>query len=508
MMGSPIMLLMMLMGGGGGNDLADFIDTNSYWALQSVEVTLPAMKAQLAPANADAAAALAKDLIGDDAAKSRAAAAKIKSIGLAAMPHLEKAARDAQGKPEKAARVQNLIGQLYANVQGPAVRRLMAIRTLGELKKRDALATLQPLLKSKILFEAEYARAAIAAIEGKEFKRPSLPAKERIKDIWLLPANCGVVGQAVMPPGKPVDIGKAIKAMGQMGGGGQAPQKMLPQLTSMIAMAAGHVGNVRIDAVTIGAANDIGNRKGFAVLIVRGRYDKKALKEMLLQVGRSNTETIDGTEVFKPDNEFAIFLPSSDRLVLVAGPRKVQTPVAQMIAAVKAGKGALTADSDMGKLIKTVDTTSPIWAASKMSETYRKAPLLVPFDTVTMTSRIARGVQNFKLVAVGTDAEKVAQAVKEFDGHMAEGRRETAKQAERMPMFKPMADFIASIKAVTDGPKVTVTAGMKGNAATMGIFIPMMTLKVRSSGPIDHGPVEQGDDAPSEDAPAPPKARL
>jgi len=504
-MASPMMLLMVLLGGGGGNDLADFIDTNSYWALQSVEVTVPAMKAQLAAANADAAAALCKDLVGDDEAKSSSAAARIKSIGMAAMPHLEKAARDAQGKPEKAARVQNLISQLYANVQGPAVRRLMAIRTLGELKKRDALTTLQPLLKSKVLFEAEYARAAIAAIEGKEFKRPGLPAKERMKDIWLLPAGCGVVGQATMPPGKPVDIGKAIKMMGQMGGGRQAPQNMLPQLTSMISGVAGHVGNVRIDAVTIGVANDVGNRTGFVVLIARGRYDTKALKEMLLQVGRSNTETIDGTEVFKPDKEFAIFLPSSDRLVLIAGPRKAQKPVAEMIAAVKAGKGALTASSDMGKLIKTIDTTSPIWAAAKMSETYRKESLFAPFDTMAMTSKVAKGVQNFKLVAVGKDAEKVAQAVKQFDGHMAEGRRETARAVERMPAIKPMADFIASIKAKADGTKVTVTASMKGSTALMGMFMPMMMMTGSRAvdGPVDHGPVEKEDGGPVPIAPQP-----
>ena len=159
-----------------------------------------------------------------------------------------------------------------------------------------------------------------------------------------------------------------------------------------------------------------------------------------------------------------------------------------MIAAVKAGKGALTADSDMGKLIKTVDTTSPIWAAAKMSENYRTASMLAPFDTMTMTSKIAKGMQNFKLVAVGSDAEKVAQAVKEFDGHMAEGRRETTREAERMPMLKPMADFVTSIKAKADGAKVTVTAGMKGDSAFMGMLMPM--IGIRSSGRADPGPVE------------------
>jgi hypothetical protein len=498
MMGSSMMLMMVLMGGGGGNDLVDYIDTNSYWALQSVEVTVPAMKAQLMPADAKAAAALAKDLIGDDEAKATAAAAKIKLIGLAAMPHLEKAARDAQGKPEKAGRVQNLIGQLYSSLQGPAVRRLMAIRTLGELKKTDALATLTPLLKSKTLFEAEYAAAAIAAIGGKEFKRPGLAAKDLIKDVYLLPVGCGVVGQVTMPPGKPVDIAKAIKAMGNMGGmGGQNPQNMLPQLTQMITMAAGQVGNVRIDAVTLGVAENVGNDTGFVVVIARGLYDTKALKEMLLQAGRSNTETIDGTEVFSPDKEFAIFMPSSDRLVLVAGPRKAAKPVAEMIAAVKAGKGSLTVDSKMGKLIKTVDTASPIWAASIMSETYRQAPMLMAVDTITLTSKIAKGVQNFKLTAVGSDAEKIAQAVKEFDGHMAEGRAQLTKQAERMPMFKPMAEFVNSIKAVADGKTATVTASMKGGSPFTSMLMSIMPMVgMRSSSTVDVQEVDAPQEAP------------
>jgi hypothetical protein len=52
----PMMLMMMLVGGGGGNDLVDYLDTNSYWAQQNVEVTVPKMQAQLAPADAKLAA--------------------------------------------------------------------------------------------------------------------------------------------------------------------------------------------------------------------------------------------------------------------------------------------------------------------------------------------------------------------------------------------------------------------------------------------------------------------
>jgi len=470
---SSMMLLMMLMGGGGGNDLLDFVQTRAYWGLQNVDVSVAAMKAQLAAPKADDVPALIKDLTGDDAAGSSAAAARIRAIGLPALPQLEKAAADAQGKPEQAGVIQKLIGQLYADPKGPAVRRLMAIRTLGELKKRDALPVLQPLLKSKALFEAEYARAAIAAIEGKPFTRPGLPAKQRLKDVWMLPANCGVVAQMTMPPGKPVDFAEALKGAGAMFGG-QAPPNILPQLTAMLAAAAGRVGNVRLDAVTIGVADNVGKRRSFVVLVARGRYDGKALRELPLQVWRSKTETVDGVEVFKPMGDIALFLPSDDRLVLVGGPTPdgIGLAVAQMIAAVKASKGGLAPARAMGKLVKTVDTTAPVWAAARISEAYREASLLAPFDTITMVGKTARGADNFKLVAVGKDAEKVAAAVKELEGHIVKGRAETAREAQRMPMVKPYADFIGSIKAKADGAQATVTASMKGNSGFL--MMPMM----------------------------------
>jgi hypothetical protein len=272
---------------------------------------------------------------------------------------------------------------------------------------------------------------------------------------------------------------------------------MLPQLTSMLTMAAGHVGNARIDAITVGVASDVGNDIGFVVLIARGRYDTKAVRKVLMEVGGSNAEAIDGTEVFMLGKEAAIFLPSSDRLVLVAGPRQAHKPIAEMIAAVKAGKGGLTADSDMGKLIKTVDTASPIWAAAVMSETYRQESLLAPFDTMTLTSKIVKGTQNFTLTAVGSDAGKVALAVEEFEGHMADARREIAKSAERMPMFKPMADVVNSIKTVAKGPKVTVTASMKGGSSPLMGMLPMMGMRATER-PVEvrHAPDEEAPRGP------------
>src|SRR5437764_8476301 len=103
-------MLMMLLGG-GANDLLDLVHTDSYWKAKQVTVSVEQLITDAnskAPVNPDAAAP-----------------------------------------------------------QAAGVRRLMAIRTLGELKKAEALTMLQSLVDSKEPFVADYAKAAIAAIEGK-----------------------------------------------------------------------------------------------------------------------------------------------------------------------------------------------------------------------------------------------------------------------------------------------------------------------------------------------------
>ena len=138
-------LLMLLLMSGGGNDLLDYVQAKAYWQLKGVPVTAAAMTGELAPPKAEGA-------------------------------------KEAAAGPQTAAKA-------------AVVRRLMAIRTLGELKDAQALAVLQPLLKSTALFEAEYAQQAIAAIEGKPFARPRTAAKQMAQDPWLLPADCGIVGR-------------------------------------------------------------------------------------------------------------------------------------------------------------------------------------------------------------------------------------------------------------------------------------------------------------------------
>ncbi|MBM4034729.1 MAG: hypothetical protein FJ291_23540 [Planctomycetes bacterium] len=438
-------LLTMLLVSGGGNDLLDYVQTKAYWQLKGVNVTVAAMTGELGPAKAE----------GGEAAEPKAA-------------------------PRAA-----------------AVRRLMAIRTLGELKDAQALPALQPLLKSTALFEADYAQQAIAAIEGKPFERPRASARQMAGDPWLLPADCGIVGQVSMAPGKPLDIEKALKELAP-GLPEQDPNALLPEVTNQLVSAAEQVGNVRLEGVTLGISGEVGDDKGFVVMIARGQYDAKRVAALLHETGDYKAEKSDGLEVFRGEEEEPnLIVVSNDCLVLFAGAEAEKLPVAATVAALKKGSGALTPESALGKLIKAADTAQPLWAVVKMTPTYREGgPMLAPFDSMSLVGRAAKDAQTLELVAMGTDAQKVAAAVAELEKSVKEGREEMAKVAGQMPMLQPAVDFLGSVKAKADGAKATVTASLKGASLVVAMPFWLFTTALGRAAAPEHreGPAPKADD--------------
>jgi hypothetical protein len=467
-MGATGLMMMLVLLGGGGNDLLDFISPEAYWKAKGVEVTVENLLAELKPAGIVDTSALIKQLGASEYEAREEASRRLAAMGPAVLPELRKAARSSD--PEIAGRAGKIIHGLSGKARERVVRRLMAIRTLGERKDRRAIPTLRKLLNSKAIFEAEYARAAIAAIEGKPFKRPGASARAMQSDLWLLPANCGAVGQVGMLPGKPIDIKQILKTLGPMLPEGKA-DKAMEQVNKMIISVADRVGNIRLDGITFGVAETVGNDTGNAVLVVRGLYDPAAVREVLMGQ-RAKSEKVGRTEVLRIDI-MAVILASNDRLVFMVGASKEQLPVAQMVAALKSGKGKLAGDKAMAGLIKSVDTTNPVWAVARVSESYRQAEMLAPFKTVTLVGKRKAGQMDFTLKARGVDAEKVAVAVGQFNKLMAEGCEEMARVAEKMPAMKPITEFIGSIKAVVDGTNATLTARLKGDMKTL-LGMPLM----------------------------------
>jgi len=194
------MLMLLLSGGGWGNDLLDYLPTSAYWRAKGVEVSVERMTAELAVAEPADLAQLIRDLGADRHATREAASAKLRALGPVAIPALKKAAES--DDPEVRTRAKELLEGLSGGAQANAIRRLMAIRTLGELKKPEALAALRPLLEAKEPFVADYAARAIATIEGRAHERAAASREMLWRDLCLLPANCGIVAQLRMPGGQ------------------------------------------------------------------------------------------------------------------------------------------------------------------------------------------------------------------------------------------------------------------------------------------------------------------
>ncbi len=405
---SVFMMMLVATFGGTGGHLLDYADTQAYWKAKNVAVSIETMAAE---------------------------------------------AKAAQGH-EKAHQV----------------RQLMAIRALGELKQKNALPALKPLLESKDLFIAEYAQRAVNAIEGKPLPPAGPTAEQRKTDLWLLPADSRLVAQFAMPaPAQTATIDKLLDNLPAPLAANKA--EMLADITREVITIAELIGDVRLDGVTLGLSGDIGPNKGSVVIVGRGLYDAKALMAQAKK-DQVPVDAVNGQNVLKMDDEAVLLCPSNDQLVLIAGASPDQLPIDAMTKAVAAQKGALATAQDMVKLIESIDTAQPLWAAVKMTDSYRQVPLAAAkaFDTATLVLTRKDGMLNFEIKAQGADADQAKAAVDEINLFLVQAVAKMQQVVVQMPAFKPAVEFVETIKLATDGANARLTATMKEDAAGMGIL--------------------------------------
>jgi hypothetical protein len=452
---------------GGANDLLDFVPSDAYWRAKQVTVSVDALAAEL---NVEPPADVAKLIRGlgeSDFARREEAARRIRATGPAAIPALEKAVDDAD--PEVVSRVRTLIGEIRQASRGAAVRRLLAIRTLGEMKDARALAALRPLLASTEPFVADYAGRAVAQIEGKALPVRGASAEALRADLSLLPANCGAVAQVSFGGSAPVSIDKALKDVPAEPG--EDRRATLDALTAGVIGVAEKVGNVRVEAVTLGVADDVGDREGFVVAVVRGRWDAQAVREVVRPIFPT-WKTVDGVEVAMPHATGALAMPSDERLIAWAGPVEEKMPIQAVLAAAREGKGPLLGNAEMAKLIGAVDPKAAAWAVCRVTPAYRAAPVLGQFETVTLTAVRERGGMNVKVSGVGADAGAVKNAVDMVNKQLVTAKMEVPKLAEQVPTLKPVAEFVKSMACEADGVRATLTGRFEGEPASL-LAVPM-----------------------------------
>ncbi len=211
-------------------------------------------------------------------------------MGVGVMGQLQAAAAQTKD-PEVAATCKEMLEKMARAGKAPAVRKLMAIRTLGELKAKGAVGVLRELTKSDELFVAEYADRSLMEINGESWTFNTDTVRQEA-DVWLLPAGCGVVGQVNSGVG-----GMTLAALA-----GRVPEGTLKQLgmtraeaasalTAQVVEVAEMVGNVRLEGVTAGVSEEASMQGLWVVVVARGKFDPEALGKVIEMIPRRGSRS-------------------------------------------------------------------------------------------------------------------------------------------------------------------------------------------------------------------------
>ncbi len=484
-----VSIIMFIASGNPANELLDFIDTGTYWkskqVVLSVETMIDELGAEGPVENIDE---LIRQLGADDYQTRESAHRKLVAAGSAALPQLKKAT--GSDDLEVATRAKKIIDSLTSGGGDVSVRRLMAIRTLGELKDARAVPALKKLLKSERPFEADYAQLAIANIQNKPLKQDGPTAEELRKDIWLLPGNCGLVAHMRTTRGTPLVISEVLKTLPP-----EMKTKDMEQaagkLTEVLVSFAEMTGNMRLDAVTFGLSDNIGNKTGFGIVIGRGRYDRDAVLGALKKAAGNDISIVkvDGQEVVSlARGQMNLILDRGERLIMVVGDIRrgenplEKLPLAAVVKALKTGNGGLKDNREMVRLINSTRPEGELMAVMKVSPAYHEgpfeAPFLAAFDTMVLTTTGVTAGTEWKLVARSRDVEAINKTVGEFNDAKAKALVQM-KQApkEVLMMMEPYVKILEDLKV--EQKETTVTLTTTSEDQTSGSFLLLLSFRAR-----------------------------
>ncbi len=403
-MASPFLFLMLLLGGGGvGMDLLDSVPTDAYLRVAGIEQNVGAI-----------------------------------SEALQSAP---------DGTPRRA-----------------AAHRQMLLRALGELGDKAALPTVEKFLADADPLTADYARAAAAELKGDAYVRPGVDREALRTDLASLPSKLAVLGQMGGGGGlaQGIDPKEAINEftalmMGAVGPGFEdqpSPEEMADQMVEQIVPVLAEVGNVRVHALTLGVAENVGNDTGFVVFYLRGQYDRESMVAMVNKGGEMTEKEVGGITFFgAPFESFYFAFPSDELAIIVGGPSSEEMPLEEIAGKIRGGGGDFALSKDLAKLLGRTDMDSPAWALAKVTETFREAPFLAPFDTLALRTQRGGtdGKAKIEIEAKGSKPEEAAAAIEMIQQGLAEGKKELADAAEEFPPAAQMKALLDTITVEGDG---------------------------------------------------------
>jgi hypothetical protein len=488
--------------GGRGIDLLDTITTDAYWQVKGVTVSVEQLQADAdqdkSPENVEG---LLRQLGSGEFAVREKARRDLERMGPAILPQLRPAMNG--GDPEVASVASGLVKQFTERAQERSIRRLMAIRTLGERKEQAALPLLRSLAASKELFVSDYALRAVAQVEGKQIESIGR-RKEFEKDLSMMPRDFGIVGQVIAWEGgesititglinEIVDSMKGggvgpMRGAGAGGGGQEQPvdkKKLEVNATRRLLMLLECTGNLRLEGATVGVSKDVGENSGSAVVLLRGKYNPVAVREAIrLASGRTATTQPgagDAREIL--DNEVTALFPSEDLFILAFGAMEQRRDaVADLVlSSLRSGKGTLEENAPLAGLIQGVKKTGPVWVAAVTPEAMKKESLFAGIDTFTMESTRNADTFQFRFAGTGEDGEKLKASVTAWEDGIKQAQRMVGQQAQGDPQLAVVAELMNSLKLTSEAGRAQLSGEMKTSIRralleSMGTGLLMMTL--------------------------------
>jgi hypothetical protein len=325
------------------------------------------------------------------------------------------------------------------------------------------------------MFVADYASRAIARIENKPVPpRPAPPAAELKADLASLPANCAIVGQLAVDATKSVSVDEVLKQFPMPPGEERA--ELVAQMNAKVIEIADQIGNVRFEGVSFGVADNVGPNDGFFAAIVHGQYDAHAVNAYLAKMSLP-TQTVGGVSVMSPDDGAALAFPSNNRAILSGAPSADKLPVKELLAnlATPPDVHPLLKQAEFAPFLKSLDGQTRMWAVCKVSDSYRQAPVIQPFDMLTMVGRQEKGKVALRIAGSGKDPADVKSAVNQVNTALATARNELPQAAKQIPALKPIADFVQTLQCVADGKNAELTGAFEGDAGSL-LSVPMMIV--------------------------------
>jgi hypothetical protein len=473
---SFLVLLSFLICGGSG-DLLDYVPTHSYWHDRNVEVTVDAMQREAAPTASVDASKIITDLGAADPHVRDKASDNILKLGIGTLPQLRQAATGAD--PETAERSAQLITQLRPLITVGAVRRLMALRALGELKDAKAVPFLQSQLSSQEMFVADYARNAIGAIYGQP-ARHVIP-KAAVDEVWLLPSNCRAVAQLLPRGNGPIDAEKAAAQIPVQGG--PDSEQLIANLSKTALHVAEKLGDMRLDALNVGVSENIDDNHGCLTLIASGQFDS-ANAVRILHEQHAATRSVNRVQIFEPDGESTMIFPSDHEFVMMIAPSGEQTPLDEMITTLKTREQTLRKSPEMTALVEALlkhdaNASHALWITIKVTDAYRKVSGLDGFNTVTLIGDEQNGTLNVTASGESPDAQTAGAAVQQLTRMAAEGTAILKLILPTQPSVQPALDFLASVKFQNNANLVTGSATLQETPAELFMLPLFVGLNMR-----------------------------